>query len=129
VSLEQDVRDYLRGKPALMALLNDDERRLNMDWSGDARATHVTLYRAGGQQDDYIPYETAVITLHTYGTTRPVAADLADAVALEMRRVTQADKPLLSASIESINWLPTADGGARYVVTTVVTARTPVLAT
>ena len=128
MSTEAAVREYLRSRTGLMGLLNNDPKRLNMEWTGDARASRVNLYRAGGSQDSYVPIETAIITFHCYGTTRPAAADLADAVALEMRRVrTSPDSPLRSARVESLNWLPTSDGVARYVVTTVVTSMIPVL--
>jgi hypothetical protein len=123
MSVEQLTRDYLRTDETLMGLLNGDEKRLNMEWSGDLRASHVTLYRAGGNMDDYLPHDHPVIAIHCYGSTRPAAADLAEASALAMRRLTQADDPLLSASVESINYLPTPEGVARYVITTVVVAQ------
>lgn len=123
MSIEAVVRDYLRSRTDLMALVNGDAKRVNMEWSGDARSTRVNLFRAGGGQDDYTPLESAVVALHCYGSTRPAAADLADAVAREMRAVRSTpDSPLRSASVESLNWLPTTDGVARYVVTTSVTA-------
>lgn len=121
--VEQDVRDYLRGVPSLMALLNGENDRLNIDYRGNPKATHITLYRAGGGFDDYLPHENPVVTLHCYGTTRSVAAGLAQAVAGALRAITQANDPLRSASVESINFEPTPDGTARYVVISLVTAR------
>lgn len=123
MSLEADVRNYLRTDETLMGLLNDDEKRVNMEWSGDARASHVTLFRAGGNMNAHYPHDYPVVVVHCYGSTRPAAADLSEAVALSMRRLSQADAPLLSASVESVNWLPTPEGVARYIVTTVVTAQ------
>jgi hypothetical protein len=123
VSIEADVRDYLRGDSAVMGLLNGDITRLNMEWKGAMTATHVTVHLAGGDYSSYLPHQHPVIVAHCFGSTRPSAADLADAVALSMRRISQADAPLLSSSVESINWLPTPEGVARYVVTTVVTAQ------
>jgi len=123
MSLEAQVRDYLRADETLMGLVNGDEKRVNMDWTGNMAASHVTLYRAGGNMSDYLPHDHPAIAVHCYGSTRPAAADLAEASALALRRMTQADSPLLSASVESIVYLPTPEGVARYVVTTVVTAQ------
>jgi hypothetical protein len=123
VSLEATVRDYLRSRPNLMALVNGDVKRVNMEWTGPSQASRVNLYRAGGGQNDYVPIETAAITFHCYGSTRPAASDLADAVAREMRAIhSTPGSPLLSASIESHGLSYTPDGVARYVVTTSVTA-------
>jgi hypothetical protein len=123
VSIEGTVRDYLRTDTTVMGLLNNDPKRLNMDWSGDVRASHVTLYLAGGDYSAYLPHQHPVLAIHAFGSTRPAAADLAEAVALAMRSLSQADTPLLSASVESVNWLPTPEGVARYVITTVVVAQ------
>jgi hypothetical protein len=123
VTVEAQVRDYLRGQDSVMDLLNTDPLRLNMEWKGNMSATHVTLYRAGGAAHEYYPHHFPALAIHCYGSTRPAAAEVADAIALALRRVTQADSPLLSAAVESVNWLPTTDGVARYIVTTVVTAQ------
>jgi hypothetical protein len=128
VSTEAQVRDYLRANSTVMGLLNNDEKRLNMEWSGNMAATHVTLYRAGGDMHDYLPHDHPALAIHCYGSTRPSAADLAETVALALRSMSQADTPLLSASVESINYLPTPEGTARYIVTTVVTSQIPVVA-
>jgi hypothetical protein len=123
VSVEAQVRDYLRADTTLMGLVNGDEKRVNMEWSGNMAASHVTLYRAGGNMDDYLPHDHPAIAIHCYGSTRPAASELAETAALALRRMSQANDPLLSASVESINYLPTPEGVARYVVTTVVTAQ------
>lgn len=131
-SVEAAMRDYLRGRPSLMALLNGEDARLNLEWTGNLKATHITLYRAGGGYDDYQPLQTVAITFHCHGTTRMVASDLAETLAAEVRRIVQG--PLndsvkaKSASVESLTWVPTSDGSPRYVVTTVVTATIPALA-
>lgn len=121
--MEAELRDYLRGDEALMALLNNDEKRLNMDWTGDVRATHVTIFRAGGNINGYYPYDLPVLVAHCYGSTRPAAADLAYEVSRAIRAISMADSPLLSADVESVVYLPTTEGVSRYVVTTVVTTR------
>lgn len=122
-TLEADVRDYLRGSAPLMALLQNEPARLNLEWKGAMTATHVTLYRSGGAMSDYLPHDNPAIALHCYGSTRPAAADLSDMVARVLRQMSQVDTPLLSASVESVNYLPTPDGVARYVVTALVTAQ------
>jgi hypothetical protein len=119
---EQEVRDYLRNDDVLMALLNGDVSRVNMDWSGNVSASHVVLYRAGGQRDGYRPLDTPVIVVHCYGSTRPAAATLASAVAASLQNMDSRATPLLDCNVESINYLPTTEGVARYVVTTSVTA-------
>lgn len=124
MSVEAAVRDYLRADTILMGLLNDEERRVNMEWSGDPRASHVTLYRAGGNLHAYAPIDLPVITVHCYGSTRSSAATVADAVAAALNNVDNRSLPLTSGSVESINYLPTSDGAARYVVTGTVTAIT-----
>lgn len=123
MSTEALVRDFLRADETVMGLLNNDPKRLNMEWVGDLRATHATLYRAGGDLHDYLPTQSPVIVVQCYGSTRPAASGLAEAVAMSLRSMSQADTPLLSATVESIIWLPTPDGVARYVVTTVVTTQ------
>jgi hypothetical protein len=122
VSMEAAVRDYLRTVPAVMGLLNNEERRLNMEWSGDARATRVTLYRAGGNLHGYAPLDFPVITFHCYGSTRSAAATVAEAVAAAVNNIDSRHLPLTSGSVESTTYLPTEDGAARYVVTSSVTA-------
>ena len=122
MSLESDVRDYLRTRPALMALLNNEEARCNMEWAGNAKATHLTLYRAGGYQHDYAPIDQAAINFHCYGTTRSVAADLAEQLARELRAVSLAAAPLASASVVSLSYQPVQDGTARYIVVATVTS-------
>lgn len=115
------VRDYLRDDDTLMGLLNGDETRLNLDWSGNLNATHITLYRAGGNQHDYMPLQSPVIVVHCYGSTRQAACGLGDQVAVTLRAASNANAPIDSASVESVIYLPTADGVARYIVTSVVT--------
>jgi hypothetical protein len=123
VSTESVLRDYLRTRPAVMGLLNDDPKRLNMDWQGDMRATHVTLYIAGGNYHDYAPLHNPLIVFHCFGSTRPAAADVAEAVALEIRRIHEGHKPLCSGEVLSLLYVPTTDGVARYIVTTYVTMK------
>lgn len=123
MSVEAQIRDYLRGDTNVMGLLNDDETRMNMEWKGAISATHVTLYRSGGAMHDYLPHDFPAVALHCYGSTRPSASTLAEAVARSLREMSAADTPLLSASVESINYLPTPEGTARYIVTTVVAAQ------
>jgi hypothetical protein len=123
MNLEQAVRDYLQSDTEVMALLSNDEKRMNMDFKGDERSAHVTIYRAGGRANDYFPHDYPIIALNCFATSRSAAAAIADAVALSMRAITQANTPLVSASVESLIYLPTVDGTARYVVTTVVTAQ------
>lgn len=120
---EAEVRDYLRGRDEVMSLLNGDVRRLNLEWSGNTSATHVTVHRAGGSILDYVPIDAPAVVLSCYGSTRPAAAELAGLIAHAMREVSMRDLPLCSAAVESMNWLPTAAGVPRYVVSTVVTAR------
>lgn len=119
---EAALRDYLRTDTELMGLLNNEERRVNMEWAGDTRATHVTLYRAGGNLHGYSPLDFPALTLHCYGSTRSSAAAVADAVAAAVNNIDNRHLPLTSGSVESVNYLPTQDGAARYVVTTTVTA-------
>jgi hypothetical protein len=119
--IEELIRDYLRGDADVMALLNDDPERVNMEYKGNTKATHVTLYRAGGFQHEYAPLDFALVTLHCYGTTRSVAARLADEIARALRAVSNYHAPLQSASVQSLGFLPTGDGTARYAVTTSVT--------
>lgn len=128
MSTEAQVRDYLRGNATVMGLLNNDVARLNMDWAGNMAATHATLYRAGGAMDDYVPHDHPAIAVHCYGSTRPAASTLAETIGLALRSMSQADSPLLSASVESINYLPTPEGVARYVVITAVTAQLAAMA-
>lgn len=120
-TVESEVRDYLRGRPELMGLLNGDVRRINMDWQGDMRATHVTLYRAGGPLHDYLPLENPLIILHVFGSTRPAAAEVAEKVNLALHDLDCRAKPLMSSQILSMLYVPTTDGVSRYVITTVVT--------
>lgn len=122
-TFESEVRDYLRDDETLMGLLNGDEKRVNMEWTGNANASHVVLYRAGGNMAGHYPYDLPVVAIHCYGSTRPAAASLASEVARAMRDISMRNAPLCSASVESVLYLPTTDGVARYVVTTVVTAR------
>jgi hypothetical protein len=121
--MEAEVRDYLRADETIMGLLNGDEKRLNMDWTGNVNATHLTLFRAGGNVNGYYPYDLPVMIIHVYGSTRSAAADLAYEVGRAIRDISMRNAPLLSADVESIVYLPTTDGVARYVVTSVVTAR------
>lgn len=121
MSAEQLVRDYLRGDDTLMALLTDDERRLNMEWSGDARASRVTLYRGGGRLNGYVPLDYPVVTLHCWGSTRSAASALAERVAVLMNDIDNRLTPLVSGEVESVTYLPTMDGVPRYIVTTSVT--------
>lgn len=122
--IEIAVRDYLRSQPAVTSLLNDDPARLNIEWKGDVRATRITLYRSGGGLHYYVPLDHAALTLNVYGSTRPAAAQLADAVIGALWRVTNADEPLQCCEVESVFWLPASEGAARYVVITQVTAHT-----
>lgn len=122
MSHEASLRDYLRADTTIMGLLLNDDRRLNMEWTGDPRATHVTLYRAGGNLHDYVPLEFPALVLHCYGTTRSAAATVAEAVAAAVNNIDSRHLPLTSGSVESVNYLPTAEGAPRYVVTTTVTA-------
>jgi hypothetical protein len=121
--MEAEVRDYLRTDETLMGLLNGDEARVNMDWNGNVQASHITLFRAGGNVNSYYPHDYPVVVIHCYGSTRPAAADLAYEVGRAIRDISAINTPLLDASVESIVYLPTTEGVARYVVTTVVTAR------
>lgn len=121
--IEEQVRDYLRTVEPLMALLNDEDKRVNMDWTGDVRATHVTLFQAGGGPDVYLPIAQPTVTIHCFGSTRPAAARVASEVELAIWRLTGVHAPLLSGEVLSTVYVPTADGVARYVVTTSVTAR------
>lgn len=123
-SFEAEVRDYLRADTIVMGLLNNDPKRLNMDWTGDMRATHVTLYRAGGNQQPYVPLDVPAIAVHCYGSTRSSAATVAAEIGRALKAMDQSDSPLCGASVESTVYLPTTDGVARYIVTTVVTAKT-----
>lgn len=122
MSHEASLRDYLRADTTIMGLLLNDDRRLNMEWTGDPRATHVTLYRAGGNLHNYAPLEFPALVLHCYGTTRSAAATVAEAVAAAVNNIDSRHLPLTSGSVESVNYLPTAEGAPRYVVTTTVTA-------
>ena len=121
MSVELDMRDYLREQETLMSLLNDDPKRLNMDWTGNLNATHVTLYLAGGSMNDHNPLSRPVLGIHCFGSTRSAAAALSDEVAKQIRAIGPEDRPLCSATVESVVYLPTTDGVARYVVTTAVT--------
>jgi hypothetical protein len=121
---EAEVRDYLRADDAVMALLNDDPKRLNMEWSGDMRATHVIVSRSGGGQHDYMPFDVPAMTIHCYGSTRPAAAAVASEIARSLKAVDPSHRPLCSATVESTLYLPTTEGVARYIVTTVVTTKT-----
>lgn len=131
MSLEFALRDWLRTRSNVMDLLDADPRRLDLDWRGEERATHVVLYRDGGGQDLYTPTETGFFTLHCYGTTRKVASDLANAVAYELRRLQAAalNNAVTAywARVETLAWLPGNAGSQvipRYVVTTSVMATT-----
>ena len=128
MSVESDVRDYLRGRPALMQLLNDDPKRMNVDWQGEMRATHVTFYVAGGGFHGFMPLRTPVFNFHCYGSTRPACATVAEQLALEIRALTEAARPLASGEVLSTLFVPTSDGIPRYVVTTAVTVKLGVAA-
>ena len=121
MSAEGALRDYLRSDPTVLGLLNDDDRRINMEWTGDTRASHVTLYRAGGNLHSLAPLDYPALTVHCFGSTRPAAATLADAVAAAVNDIDSRHLPLTSGNVESITYLPTTDGAARYIVTTTVT--------
>lgn len=117
------VRDYLRTCDAVMALLNDETKRLNLDFSGNMAATHVTINLAGGGLHPYLPIGQPALQIHCFGSTRPAAAILASEVARALHEVSEAHAPLASAEVLSINFAPTTDGVARYVVTTSVVAK------
>jgi hypothetical protein len=117
------VRDYLRSCPGVTRLLNEDSKRLNVDWSGDLRATHVTISLAGGGLHPYLPIQQPALQLHIFGSTRPAAASLASEVALALQQVSEAHSPLASAEVLSINFAPTTDGVARYLITASVVAK------
>lgn len=119
--VEELVRDYLRADTGVMTLLDNEPKRMDVEYKGPIKATHVTLYRSGGYQTDYTPLDVALVTLHAYGTTRRMAATLADEVARAMRTLTSMARPLVSASVESLTYLPAGDGTARYAVTASVT--------
>ena len=119
--IEEVVRDYLRGDSELMTLLDNEPSRLNAEYKGNIKATHVTLYRAGGFMNEYVPIDSALVTFHCYGTTRSVAARLAEELARALRDITLYSWPLQTAAVQSIGYLPAGDGTARYVVTASVT--------
>lgn len=121
-TLEIEIRDYLRQQDEVMELLNDEPARLNLEWKGNLNATHVTLYRAGGGQHEYVPVDSPAVTLHIFGSTRPAAVAICDRICAALWRITNNDEPLQCGYVESVNWLPTSDGVARYVVVASVTA-------
>lgn len=122
-TFELELRDYLRDDTAVMAILNNDDSRMNMDYAGNEAATHVTISRAGGSMNGYYPFDYPVFSLNCHGSTRPAAAALTSAVTNSLRALSSVNVPLLTASVESVVYLPTTpDGVARYVVTTVVTS-------
>ena len=122
------VRDYLRSVPYVMTLLNDEPPRINMDWKGDMRATHATLYVAGGEYHDYVPLHHPLIIVHCFGSTRPAAAQLAETIALAIRGIHEGHRPLASGDVLSVLYVPTTDGVARYIVTTFVVTKLGVAA-
>jgi hypothetical protein len=123
MSIEILVRDYLRTDTALMGLLNDDPKRMNMDWIGDVRATHCTLYVAGGEYHRYLPVHHPLIVVHCFGSTRPAAAAVAEEVAHAVRSIHEGHRPLAAGEVLSLLYLPTTDGVSRYVVTTSVVTK------
>lgn len=126
--IEETVRDYIRTQSDVMELLNNDEKRVNIDWKGDMRSTHVTLYVGGGGPHEYLPLDNPLIIVHVFGSTRPAAARVAEVIGQAMWRMDAKAAPLLSARVLSTLYVPTTDGVARYVITTFVTARMAVTA-
>lgn len=127
-TIEVVVRDYLRAQPGVSSLVNDDPTRINLEWKGDARATRVVVYRTGGGQHPYLPLHQPVLTFSVYGSTRPAAAGLADAIVQALSRITQVNEPLQSCEVVSVSWVPAPEGAARYIVIAQVTAHTEAVA-
>lgn len=121
--IEIAVRDYLRSQPELMALLNDEESRLNLEWKGDLRATHVTLHLVGGERHYYLPVGSPALMVHCFGSTRLSAAQVTEAVEQALWTLDSRAAPLQCAEVVGTQFLPTPDGVSRYVVTTSVVTK------
>lgn len=121
--IEESIRDYLRSRTSVMSLLNNDDKRCNIDWTGEAKAKHITIFRAGGPLHAYLPHQNPVVIIHCFAGSRSAAAELAEAVANALRSINQSHEPLRSCSVESLSYVPAVDGTARYSITSVVTSR------
>lgn len=142
VLVEYAVRDWLRTRPELMELdeqyrnrtsntlesrrvLSNDTRRIDLDYTGSG--SYVVLYRAGGGPASTYPQDRSIITFHCYGSTRHAAALLVGGlqVALQSLNETPLNEQVHGngAAVQSVTWLPTSDGAARYVLIALVSAR------
>lgn len=127
---ELAVRTWLRTRSAVVSLLSNDTRRIDVDAPKEGR-DYVALYRAGGAPDRYVPLDTAAITFHCYGGTRKKALDLQTAIvgALHSMSSETLSEGVFGRDAEVLSafWLPDGDH-ARYVVTALVTASRSALA-
>lgn len=120
------VRDWLRTVPSVLALVGNDVRRIDVDYSGSPDLTHVTMFRSGGALPEMLPFDDAVMTFLCWGKGRGSALTLATTLAETLRSTREvplnSSAYLRGARVESLFWNPSDDGIPRYAVIALVTA-------
>lgn len=113
------IRDWARANAGILAAVGGDSRKIDVDYSGDAASTHLTMQRSGGAPDYWVPLDAVVMTFNCWGRGRASALTLATAVvtAVMTRGETQVDDALVRGGVvESNSYLPDPTGQHRYVV-------------
>ena len=117
---EMAVRDWARTVPEILAAVGNDARKIDVDYSGDAESTHLTMFQIGGAPDRYLPIDDVVMLFNCWGRGRGAALDLARAVSNAVWKTREIqmndDFYLRGAEILSTVWQPDPTGQARYVV-------------
>ena len=78
--IEMGIRDMLRTKTELLSLLANDTRKIDLDYTGNAR-TYIVFYKAAGGMSRYVSTDDGIYTFHCYGASRHAAMSLATALA------------------------------------------------
>lgn len=125
---EMVIRDWARADTGILAAVGGDERKIDVDFSGDQDSTHLTMQRSGGAPDYWVPLDKVVMTFNCWGRGRFAAINLATAVVTSImtRGETQIDDAVVRGGfVESNSYLPDPTGQHRYVVVArfVVSAR------
>ena len=122
---ELAIRDYLRTVPSILALVGNDARKIDADYSGGKDATHMTMFRAGGAPSQWVPLDDCVMIYMCWGRGRGAALALATELADTLRRTREValnrDAWLRGSTVQATNWTPDVDGQPRYSVTAIST--------
>lgn len=122
---ELAIRDWLRQDSAILALVGNDQRKIDADYSGDEASTHMTIRRAGGGTSSTLPFDRALMVFDCWGRGRGAALNLATAL---VQKLVNAKEEQLNATaylrgcqVESNMFVPDPTGQARYVVMAMIT--------